>query len=154
MLYTQFRDFLSPAIGERRNSALAVKVDIMSSLKHINRLCTAVSQRYVKINSRVARMNIAEGAASGAYKVNSLSGLDEANAVDGDLCWDPVRSIWNTSILLTALIFAPFTFSWGALAVFLFLSGTTLCIGHSVGFHRRLIHQSFECPKWLERFMV
>ncbi len=99
-------------------------------------------------------MNIADGAASGAYKVNSLSGLDAANAVDGVLLWDPVRSIWNMSILTTALILAPLTFSWSALVVFLLLSGATLCIGHSVGFHRRLIHQSFECPKWLERFMI
>ena len=29
-----------------------------------------------------------------------------------------------------------------------------LCAGHSVGFHRRLIHRSFECPKWLERTLV
>ena len=99
-------------------------------------------------------MNIAEGAASGAYKVNSLSGLDQANAIDGDLQWDPVRSIWNMSISTVAVVLAPFTFSWSALLVFLFLSGVTLCVGHSVGFHRRLIHQSFECPKWLEKFMV
>jgi stearoyl-CoA desaturase (delta-9 desaturase) len=99
-------------------------------------------------------MNIADGAASGAYKVNSLSGLTKANAVEGELQWDPARSLWNSGFLLIALIFAPFTFTWSAFAVFIFLSGITLCIGHSVGFHRRLIHQSFDCPKWLERFMI
>ena len=30
----------------------------------------------------------------------------------------------------------------------------TLCAGHSVGFHRRLIHRSFECPKWLDYVMM
>ena len=29
-----------------------------------------------------------------------------------------------------------------------------MCTGHSVGFHRRLIHRTFECPKWLERILV
>ena len=27
-------------------------------------------------------------------------------------------------------------------------------LGHSVGFHRRLIHRSFACPLWLERILV
>ena len=30
----------------------------------------------------------------------------------------------------------------------------TLCAGHSVGMHRRLIHESFQCPLWLEYLMV
>nr|WP_281061369.1 acyl-CoA desaturase [Sphingobium sp. Sx8-8] len=46
------------------------------------------------------------------------------------------------------------TFTWEALAVFLLMAAITLCAGHSVGFHRRLIHRSFECPKWLERVLV
>jgi stearoyl-CoA desaturase (delta-9 desaturase) len=29
-----------------------------------------------------------------------------------------------------------------------------MCTGHSVGFHRRLIHRTFECRKWLERALV
>lgn len=29
-----------------------------------------------------------------------------------------------------------------------------LLLGHSVGFHRRLIHGSFQCPLWLERILV
>ena len=33
-------------------------------------------------------------------------------------------------------------------------SAVTLCAGHSVGMHRRLIHNSFECPLWLEYVMV
>ena len=89
-----------------------------------------------------------------AFKVNSLTGLDTASPVEGEVLWDPGRSIWNSGFLLAALILGPLTFSWGALAVFLGLSAVTLCAGHSVGFHRRLIHRSFECPKWLERTMV
>ena len=33
-------------------------------------------------------------------------------------------------------------------------SGITLCFGHSVGMHRKLIHESFDCPLWLERICV
>jgi hypothetical protein len=57
-------------------------------------------------------------------------------------------------MLLAALVLGPPTFSWSALAVFLVTAGVTLCAGHSVGFHRRLIHRSFDCPNWLEPVLV
>jgi fatty-acid desaturase len=38
--------------------------------------------------------------------------------------------------------------------VFLFCTAATLCLGHSLGMHRRLIHNSYECPRWLEYFFV
>lgn len=91
---------------------------------------------------------------SAAFKVNSLTGLDKADPGKGRVVWDPARSIWNTGFILGAVILGPLFFSWSGLAIFLFLSAVTLCVGHSVGFHRRLIHRSFECPKWLERVMV
>lgn len=99
-------------------------------------------------------MSIADEAGHGAFKVNSLANLEHADACNGRIVWDPARSIWNTGMILAALILGPLTFSWSALAVFLGLSAFTLCVGHSVGFHRRLIHGTFECPKWLERFMI
>ena len=89
-----------------------------------------------------------------AFKVNSLTGLDRANAVIGEVVWDRPRSIWNMTMLAAALIFAPLTFTWPALGVFLATAAVTLCAGHSVGFHRRLIHRSFACPSWLERVLV
>ncbi len=89
-----------------------------------------------------------------AFKVNSLTNLDTAQPGKGRVVWDPARSIWNTGFLLIALIGGPLFFTWGAFLVFLILSAITLCAGHSVGFHRRLIHRSFSCPKWLERLLV
>jgi len=91
---------------------------------------------------------------TGAFKVNSLSGLDRASPVEGDVVWDVPRSLWNATMLSAALVFAPLTFRWSALAVFLITAGITLCAGHSVGFHRRMIHRSFDCPKWLERVLI
>ena len=93
---------------------------------------------------------MAGGAATGAFKVNSLTHLDQASAVEGDLVWDGPRSLWNGTMLGGALILGPIFFSWPAFIVFLLTAGATLCAGHSVGFHRRLIHRSFECPKWLD----
>jgi len=99
-------------------------------------------------------MSQAGGAASGAFKVNSLTHLDCADAVEGEVVWDAPRSIWNGATLIVALVLGPMTFSLSAFAVFLVTAVITLCAGHSVGFHRRLIHRSFDCPKWLERVLV
>ena len=73
---------------------------------------------------------------------------------DGVVRWRPVKSVWIGAMTLAGVIGAPLTFSWDALLVFLILTGVTLCAGHSVGMHRRLIHNSFECPLWLEYVMV
>ncbi|HEX8448606.1 MAG TPA: acyl-CoA desaturase [Allosphingosinicella sp.] len=87
------------------------------------------------------------------HAVNSLRAGD-ADPVTGRVRWDPVHSLWNGSMLAAALVLGPPTFSPGALAVFLLTTGAGLLLGHSVGFHRRLIHGSFECPLWLERILV
>lgn len=96
----------------------------------------------------------ASDASYGAFKVNSLTGLESADPVNGRVVWDPVRSIWNTVMFGGAIVLAPIYFSWSALAIFLALTATTLCAGHSVGFHRRLIHRSFDCPTWVEYCLV
>lgn len=74
--------------------------------------------------------------------------------VQGRMRWAPVKSIWIGGMTLTALIAGPLLFTWDAFAVFVVLSAITLCTGHSVGMHRRLIHNSFECPLWLEYVLV
>ncbi len=38
---------------------------------------------------------------SDAYKVNSLTNWDTANPVEGEVVWDPLRSIWNASMMAT-----------------------------------------------------
>jgi stearoyl-CoA desaturase (Delta-9 desaturase) len=74
--------------------------------------------------------------------------------VAGVVKWNPVKSIWIGSMTAVGLIGAPLLFSWSAFAVFLVLCAATLCGGHSVGMHRRLIHNSFACPLWLEYLLV
>jgi sn-1 stearoyl-lipid 9-desaturase len=91
---------------------------------------------------------------SDPYKVNSLILFPGVDPLAGTVRWDPAHSLWNGGMMLSALVLGPLCFSWSAFAVFLVLSAITLCGGHSVGYHRRLIHRSFKCPKWLERALV
>jgi stearoyl-CoA desaturase (delta-9 desaturase) len=77
-----------------------------------------------------------------------------ANAVRGTVVWAPGKSIWNTAMFGLAIALAPRCFSWSAFLLFLVSSYLTLLLGHSLGMHRRLIHKTFTCPKWLERFLV
>jgi len=47
-----------------------------------------------------------------------------------------------------------FTFSWPAFALFVASTVAVLLLGHSLGMHRKLVHDSFHCPKWLEYLLV
>ena len=76
------------------------------------------------------------------------------NALNGEVRWAPVRSLWWFAMTSLALIAGPATFSWQTVIVFFITSGITLCLGHSLGMHRRLIHQAYQCPLWLEYFFV
>jgi stearoyl-CoA desaturase (delta-9 desaturase) len=77
-----------------------------------------------------------------------------ASPMDGEVRWSAEKSLWIGAMTLAALVLAPLTFSWPALALFLATTGVTLCFGHSVGMHRRLIHGAFKCPLWLEYLCV
>lgn len=89
-----------------------------------------------------------------AFRINGLEFDESCSPVEGTVKWDTVRSLFNGSMLAAALVFGPVYFTWTAFLVFLALAVVTLCCGHSVGFHRRMIHRSFKCPKWLEHVMI
>ena len=76
------------------------------------------------------------------------------NVVLGKVRWSPVKSLWWTGMVCISLIGGWVTFSWTALALFLLATATVLLFGHSLGSHRKLIHDSFGCPKWLEYALV
>ena len=76
------------------------------------------------------------------------------NADTGSVRWKPAKSLWIGGMTLTALIGGPLTFTWDAFVLFLVTTSVTICLGHSLGMHRRLIHRSFDCPRWLERLFV
>src|SRR5450830_437185 len=77
-----------------------------------------------------------------------------ASVTEGEVRYAPMKSLWFTGMLLGAVIGGMMTFTWPAFAVFVLLTGIVLLFGHSLGSHRKLIHNSFECPKWLEYILV
>jgi stearoyl-CoA desaturase (delta-9 desaturase) len=77
-----------------------------------------------------------------------------SNPCQGTVRWDAPKSLWFFAHLAVALTCAPATHSLAATAVSFALTVTTLCLGHSVGIHRLLIHRSFACPRWVERTLV
>ncbi|HJV61248.1 MAG TPA: hypothetical protein VJ743_09915 [Albitalea sp.] len=72
----------------------------------------------------------------------------------GDVRYAPLKSLWFTAMAGAALVGGVLTFTWTAFFVFLATTGTVLLLGHSLGSHRKLIHDSFQCPKWLEYMLV
>jgi stearoyl-CoA desaturase (delta-9 desaturase) len=87
------------------------------------------------------------------YGVGSVILRGDEDAVAGRVVWNPVYSLWNGGMLVVALTLGPTTFSFSAFAIFVVLTAATLLLGHSVGFHRGLIHGSFDCPVWVERLL-
>ena len=76
------------------------------------------------------------------------------NPLEGSVHWSPVKSIWYTSMALIAVVAGPSTWTLESSIVAFSLTTFTLCLGHSIGFHRLLIHRSFQCPTWLEYALV
>ncbi|TBZ18958.1 acyl-CoA desaturase [Rhizobium leguminosarum] len=77
-----------------------------------------------------------------------------SDPVKGRVVWMPAKSIWIIAMTLIAVIGGPLTFTWSAFAVFILLTAITICLGHSVGMHRLLIHRSFSTHIWIEHFLV
>jgi fatty-acid desaturase len=92
-------------------------------------------------------MNLAPGS-------ERIIATDETDPVKGDVRWSPAKSLWIGTMTALAVMLGPPLFSWDAFFLFLLTSAVTLCFGHSVGMHRRLIHLSFECPLWIEQTCV
>jgi fatty-acid desaturase len=76
------------------------------------------------------------------------------NPCDGDVQWSPAKSLWYAAAAVVTFGLAPSTYTPGAAGVSCGLTVATLCLGHTLGMHRRLIHQSYACPLWLEHFFV
>src|ERR1700761_8518194 len=85
------------------------------------------------------------------HRVRSVG---DANVVDGRVRFAPLKTAWLAAMAAGAVAGGAATFSLGAFAVFLAVTGAVLLLGHSLGSHRKLIHDSYECPKWLEYLLV
>ncbi len=88
-------------------------------------------------------------------RIKRMNPVNERTSPEiGTVHWSPVKSIWYTTMLVIAVVGGSSTLRFENVLLFSVLTALTLCGGHSVGFHRLLIHRSFECPLWLERLLV
>jgi stearoyl-CoA desaturase (delta-9 desaturase) len=101
-------------------------------------------------------LSVEEALASSRSTLRSprMFDADNTSAIEGTVRWKAGKSIWISAMTLAALLGGPIFFSWGALALFIITTAITVCLGHSLGMHRRLIHRSYECPLWLEQLFV
>lgn len=79
---------------------------------------------------------------------------DRTSALHGLVRWAPGRSLWMLGMTAAAMIFGPIYVTPSAVLLFLVSSAITLCLGHSIGVHRLLIHRSFEAEPWVERVLI
>jgi stearoyl-CoA desaturase (delta-9 desaturase) len=77
-----------------------------------------------------------------------------ADVINGVVNYSPVKSIWFLGNAVIAIAGGVLMFSWSAFAVFVCATAFVLLFGHSLGNHRKLVHDSFQCPKWLEYALV
>jgi len=91
-----------------------------------------------------------------------LTGLDHHRVraeqadfvLEGDVRYAPGKSLWFCAMAVGATVGGVFFFQWSALALFVVSTGFVLLFGHSLGSHRQLIHDSFQCPQWLRYVLV
>lgn len=72
----------------------------------------------------------------------------------GQVVYSSGKSLWFIGMAGGAIVGGLATFTWTALALFLATTACVLLLGHSLGSHRKLVHNSYECPKWLEYALV
>ena len=71
-------------------------------------------------------------------------------ASKGIVTADPKKILWVVSMLALGTVGSALTASVSAFTVFLVSTIVTLCLGHSLGMHRRFIHRSYQCSGWME----
>lgn len=76
------------------------------------------------------------------------------NAISGIVTLDPIKVIWVGSMFCLGTIGSLLTISISSVLLFITFTAFTLCLGHSLGMHRRFIHRSYQCSRWIEIFFV
>lgn len=72
----------------------------------------------------------------------------------GRVRYAPVKSLWWLAMVAGALVGCIPTLGAATFTLFVVLTLLTLLLGHTLGSHRKLIHDSFGCPRWLELLLV
>jgi stearoyl-CoA desaturase (delta-9 desaturase) len=85
------------------------------------------------------------------HRVRTASRRD---VVDGQVRYAWRKSLWFSAITGTTLVGGAVWFSWSGLLLFALSTACVLLLGHSLGSHRKLIHDSFQCPAWLAYVLI
>jgi stearoyl-CoA desaturase (delta-9 desaturase) len=85
------------------------------------------------------------------HRINVRS---ETDLIVGAVQYSWRKSLWFTSMAAGAIVGGALTFRWPAVLLFVLSTASVLLFGHSLGSHRKLIHNTFACPKWLEYLLV
>jgi fatty-acid desaturase len=62
----------------------------------------------------------------------------------GNVHFDPIKCMWLWSMMLTTAVFLPGAVSARLSVIAALLTFATLCLGHSVGLHRGIIHRTYQ----------
>lgn len=73
---------------------------------------------------------------------------------DGVVRFSPAKAAWFFAMTGGAVLGGAATISLPAVTLFAVSTGVVLLFGHSLGSHRKLVHDSFQCPRWLEYLLV
>ena len=88
------------------------------------------------------------------HRVQPDAGLAGRDVRDGEVRYAPAQSIWFSTFALGTIVGGFCYVTSEAILVFLFSTALVLLLGHTLGSHRKFIHNSFQCPKWLEYLLV
>jgi fatty-acid desaturase len=80
--------------------------------------------------------------------------VGSGDAERGHMHWSPHKSLWLLAMNIGTVIGLLYFLSVETALLFVVTTGIVICFGHSLGMHRRLIHNSFDCPKGVEYVMI
>ncbi len=78
--------------------------------------------------------------------------VDEVCAGEVRFSW--IKGPWFIGMAGATLVGGALTANGAAIALYVVSTAIVLLLGHSLGSHRKLIHDSFQCPRWLEYLLV
>ncbi|MBA4748028.1 MAG: acyl-CoA desaturase [Sphingopyxis sp.] len=88
------------------------------------------------------------------HAVNFIVDDGSGDPRDGVVCVDPANLMWNGGMALVALLVGPLVATPAAVTLFFVTTALVLLLGHSIGYHRLLIHGSFQTSAALRRLLV
>lgn len=88
------------------------------------------------------------------HAINFLIEEPGSDPRNGHVRADMPSIVWNGGMAVVALIAGPFFVTTSTIALFFLTTGAALLLGHSIGYHRMMIHGSFATPRWLARTLV